>query len=125
MYAIRSYYAINSQTATGNSSGTVIPEGIKWGRNVLTPEAPYDQGGSEDDYRKIMIVLTDGDTEDGECVITSYSIHYTKLYDHAVNVAAIEPRENSLSERMLLHVELLLFVPLMLNPLFRSIAVFL
>lgn len=59
--------AINSQTATGNSSGTIIPEGIKWGRHVLTPEAPYDQGGDEDDYRKIMIVLTDGDTEDGEC----------------------------------------------------------
>lgn len=59
--------AINEQTATGNSSGTIIPEGIKWGRHVLTPEAPYDQGGSDDDYRKIMIVLTDGDTEDGEC----------------------------------------------------------
>ncbi|QGY38841.1 hypothetical protein GM415_01365 [Pseudodesulfovibrio cashew] len=59
--------AINRQTATGNSSGTVIPEGIKWGRHVLTPEAPYTEGGDKDDYRKVMIVLTDGDTEDGEC----------------------------------------------------------
>lgn len=59
--------AIHEQTATGNSSGTIIPEGIKWGRHVLTPEAPYEQGGSRDDFRKIMIVLTDGDTEDGEC----------------------------------------------------------
>ncbi len=59
--------AINSQTATGNSSGTVIPEGIKWARHVLTPEAPYTEGGDKEDFRKIMIVLTDGDTEDGEC----------------------------------------------------------
>ncbi len=59
--------SINTQTATGASSGTVIPEGIKWGRRILTPEAPYTQAGDKDDYRKIMIVLTDGDTEDGEC----------------------------------------------------------
>ncbi len=59
--------AINSQTATGNSSGTVIPEGIKWAKHVLTPEAPYTEGGDKEDFRKIMIVLTDGDTEDGEC----------------------------------------------------------
>ena len=59
--------AINQQTATGAASGTVIPEGIKWGRHVLTRAAPYTQAGSKDDFRKIMIVLTDGDTEDGEC----------------------------------------------------------
>nr|WP_207264650.1 pilus assembly protein TadG-related protein [Desulfovibrio sp. Huiquan2017] len=59
--------AIDSQTATGAASGTIISEGIKWGRNILTPEAPFTQGGSKDDFRKIMIVLTDGDTEDGEC----------------------------------------------------------
>lgn len=59
--------SINQQTATGNSSGTVIPEGIKWGRHVLTPEEPYTEGGDKDEFRKIMIVLTDGDTEDGEC----------------------------------------------------------
>jgi len=59
--------AINTQTATGDWSGTVIPEGIKWGRHILTPEAPYTQAGDKEDYRKIMIVLTDGDTEDGEC----------------------------------------------------------
>ncbi len=59
--------AINQQTATGDWSGTVIPEGIKWGRHVLTTEAPYVEGGDKEDFRKIMIVLTDGDTEDGEC----------------------------------------------------------
>ncbi|BDQ34884.1 VWA domain-containing protein [Pseudodesulfovibrio portus] len=59
--------SINTQTATGASSGTVIPEGIKWARHILTPEAPYTQGGDKEDFRKIMILLTDGDTEDGEC----------------------------------------------------------
>lgn len=59
--------AINRQTATGAWSGTVIPEGIKWARHILTPEAPYTQGGDKNEFRKIMILLTDGDTEDGEC----------------------------------------------------------
>jgi len=59
--------SINTQTATGAASGTVIPEGIKWARHILTPEAPYTQGGDKEDFRKIMILLTDGDTEDGEC----------------------------------------------------------
>ncbi|HKI80765.1 MAG TPA: pilus assembly protein, partial [Pseudodesulfovibrio sp.] len=35
--------AIDSQTATGAASGTVIPEGIKWGRNILTPTPPFTQ----------------------------------------------------------------------------------
>lgn len=59
--------AINGQDALGAASGTVVSEGLKWGRHILTPEAPYTQAGSRDDFRKIMIVLTDGDTEDGEC----------------------------------------------------------
>ncbi|MGE4424337.1 MAG: pilus assembly protein TadG-related protein [Pseudodesulfovibrio sp.] len=59
--------AIDSQTATGAASGTVISEGLKWARNILTPEAPFTQAGDKKDFRKIMIVLTDGDTEDGEC----------------------------------------------------------
>jgi Flp pilus assembly protein TadG len=68
--------AINSQTATGASSGTVISEGIKWGRQVLSPAAPYTQGGDPKKYRKIMILLTDGDTEDGTCG-GSYRATYT------------------------------------------------
>ena len=59
--------AINEMDALGSGSGTVISEGIKWGINVLTPEAPYAQGSSDPKVRKIMIVLTDGDTEDGTC----------------------------------------------------------
>jgi len=77
--------AINEQDALGAASGTVISEGIKWGRNILTPEAPYTQAGSKSDFRKIMIVLTDGDTEDGECGGTyraSYrpNVYWTNAY---------------------------------------------
>ncbi|WP_419187167.1 pilus assembly protein TadG-related protein [Solidesulfovibrio carbinoliphilus] len=56
--------AINAGAVT---SGTLISEGIKWGRKVLSPEAPYVEGSTDKKVRKIMIVLTDGDTEDGRC----------------------------------------------------------
>lgn len=59
--------SINALSASGNASGTVISEGVKWGANVLTPEAPYTEGSDDDSYRKILILLTDGDTEDGRC----------------------------------------------------------
>ncbi|MEF2143894.1 MAG: VWA domain-containing protein [Desulfovibrionaceae bacterium] len=59
--------AINEMDGYGDWSGTVISEGIKWGRHVLTPEAPFTEGKDEARIRKIMILLTDGDTEDGEC----------------------------------------------------------
>lgn len=68
--------SVNSMTANGDWSGTVIPEGVKWGREVLTPEAPYDQGSSDERMRKIMILLTDGDTEDGMCG-GNYAVGYT------------------------------------------------
>ncbi|UJX41331.1 VWA domain-containing protein [Desulfovibrio sp. JY] len=56
--------AINAGAVT---SGTLISEGIKWGHRVLSPEAPYTEGNTDKKVRKIMIVLTDGDTEDGRC----------------------------------------------------------
>lgn len=68
--------AISGMSADGVWSGTVISEGIKWGRHVLTPEAPYTEGSDEEDFRKIMILLTDGDTEDGNCG-GSYAVGYT------------------------------------------------
>ena len=68
--------AIAQMDALGAGSGTVISEGIRWGREVLTPEAPYTQGSADDKIRKIMIVLTDGDTEDGTCG-GSYAMSYT------------------------------------------------
>lgn len=60
--------SISSMTASSSySSGTIIAEGVKWATGVLTPEAPYTQGGDPKKYRKVMILLTDGDNEDGAC----------------------------------------------------------
>jgi len=49
------------------TSGTVISEGLKWGHRVLSPTTPYVEGSTDKKVRKIMILLTDGDTEDGRC----------------------------------------------------------
>lgn len=67
---------ISALSADGSGSGTLIAEGIKWGRHVLTPEAPFTEGSPDEKYRKIMIVLTDGDTEDGRCG-GNYAVSYT------------------------------------------------
>ncbi|WP_232034895.1 Tad domain-containing protein [Desulfovibrio ferrophilus] len=68
--------AIEDQDARGTASGTVISEGLKWARHVLTPEAPFTEGSDKDDMRKIIILLTDGDTEDGMCG-GNYDVSYT------------------------------------------------
>ncbi|MGE4299913.1 MAG: pilus assembly protein TadG-related protein [Desulfovibrionaceae bacterium] len=68
--------AIYDQDALGAGSGTLISEGLKWGRHMLTPEAPFTQADSNDRMRKILILLTDGDTEDGKCG-GSYAVYYT------------------------------------------------
>jgi hypothetical protein len=59
--------SINRMTGTGTTSGTIIAEGIKWAAQVLTPEAPFTEGGDPKKFHKIMILLTDGDNEDGRC----------------------------------------------------------
>ena len=58
---------IDDISAGAVTSGTLISEGIKWGHKVLSPEAPYVEGSTDKKVRKIMILLTDGDTEDGRC----------------------------------------------------------
>jgi len=60
---------INGMRALGGDidSGTLISEGIKWGRHVLTPEPPYTEGGPKEQFRKIMILFTDGQNDDGTC----------------------------------------------------------
>ena len=68
--------AIEAQDAQGSGSGTVISEGLRWARHVLSPESPFTEGSSDDDMRKIIILLTDGDTEDGSCGGT-YGTWYT------------------------------------------------
>ncbi|MDD4953050.1 MAG: pilus assembly protein TadG-related protein [Desulfovibrionaceae bacterium] len=67
--------AINAQDARGAGSGTVISEGLKWGRHALTSEPPLTQASDSDRVRKIMILLTDGDTEDATCGGT-YALSY-------------------------------------------------
>jgi hypothetical protein len=67
--------AIETQDARGAWSGTIISEGVKWARHVLSPEEPFTEGSAED-MRKIIILLTDGDTEDGTCG-GNYEVNYT------------------------------------------------
>jgi Mg-chelatase subunit ChlD len=59
--------AIAKQDGLGYGSGTVVSEGLRWGAELLSPAAPYTQGSSDPKVRKILILLTDGDTEDGTC----------------------------------------------------------
>ncbi|GFM32142.1 vWA domain-containing protein [Desulfovibrio subterraneus] len=68
--------AISKQNGLGSGSGTIISEGLKWGRHVLTKDAPYTEASDDPEMRKIIILLTDGDTEDGKCG-GNYAISYT------------------------------------------------
>ena len=63
MYAIRSYYAPAALVRLGKRTGA------RW---ML-------YGGLDARGRLAMQLI---DLKSGECVITSYSIHYTKLYDN-------------------------------------------
>lgn len=58
---------IDDINAGAVTSGTLIAEGIKWGHHVLSPDSPYTEGSTDKKVRKIMILLTDGDNEDGRC----------------------------------------------------------
>ena len=64
MYAIRSYY---------DWSLSIGHEGIM----IKNPDAPYTPGSRVKTMYKVKPTL-----ENLDVVITSYSIHYTKLYDH-------------------------------------------
>jgi Flp pilus assembly protein TadG len=55
----------------GDSSGTIVPEGIRYGREVLTPAAPFTEGKPRGQTRKVIVLLTDGDNEDGTCTGSS------------------------------------------------------
>ncbi len=52
--------AITNLVASGNTN---IAEGTAWGWRVLSPTAPFEEGKSYDDdeNRKVLIVMTDGD----------------------------------------------------------------
>lgn len=73
--------------------GTNIHEGAAWGYRVLTPGAPFTEGGSSDDkaISKVLIIMTDGENTDynlsshcndamralnGKCYNTAYGFPY-------------------------------------------------
>ena len=70
MYAIRSYYAVESDL----NIIVDLPAQASFGLDKWIEEA-----GIVDFSKEIGIILT-------QCVITSYSIHYTKLYEHLTKV---------------------------------------
>lgn len=103
--------AINSQTARGAWSGTVISEGIKWGREVLTPEAPFTEGDESEEMRKVLILLTDGDTEDGMCggpYTVSYkpNNYYTNAFYGALDMSSHCENGGALNQAMLDEAEI-------------------
>ncbi len=57
--------AIESMNATGTTN---IPFGMAWGWRVISPGEPFTQGAAYDDtqYRKVIILLTDGQNVIGE-----------------------------------------------------------
>ena len=65
---------INIMSAPGGSanSGTLIMEGIKWGRDVLLPDGYFMEGGSTKRFRKVMIFLSDGDNTINSCDCDAY-----------------------------------------------------
>lgn len=63
--------AIASMQAQGGaqySSCTTIAEGLKWGRHVLTSDAPFTEAGSRSRFRKVLILLSDGDNNIGDAI---------------------------------------------------------
>ena len=85
MYAIRSYYGITVYGMAGNSTATDRPLVISDGTTELFNEVilgdalqkkVYDYSGGAGN-----LYIYSGNSGINLYVITSYSIHYTKLYD--------------------------------------------
>ena len=68
MYAIRSYYALRSSTQNSKSPESLIDQNPENNTKVDLKKQTQTQ------IQDVSITVTDS-------VITSYSIHYTKLYD--------------------------------------------
>ena len=58
---------MNAGNTADCASGTIDAEGLHWGREVLTPAAPFNEGAPKGQTRKVIIFLGDGDNEDGTC----------------------------------------------------------
>ena len=81
MYAIRSYYASRGMSRRGDISSRKAPVPAAHFRFILKPVLrPF-----VIQFNNFVVLAADVDNGDGkrviEIVITSYSIHYTKLYD--------------------------------------------
>jgi hypothetical protein len=46
-----------------DGGGTVISEGVSWGMRVLSPSAPFTQGREGDDVKRVMVVMSDGESQ--------------------------------------------------------------
>ena len=92
MYAIRSYYvAVSIEGSTdlpvitdeNGSFSLSSPSGEEW--MMVAPASGYKKKRIFLNNRtNLVIILTPEDMSSGDDVITSYSIHYTKLYDQAI-----------------------------------------
>jgi Flp pilus assembly protein TadG len=77
--------ALDDMVAIG---GTNIASGIGWGLRVLSPTAPFTEGADydDDDWNKIMIIMTDGDNDWGN-VLSNMNNSYYGGYGYASQVA--------------------------------------
>jgi Flp pilus assembly protein TadG len=75
--------AIDSMEPQGGgeyASCTAIPEGIKWGRHVLTSDTPFTEAGSRTRFRKVLILLTDGDNNISDAISNPSSVCRRNAY---------------------------------------------
>ena len=98
MYAIRSYYALHAR-ASGRAAGAG-PGGLRYRRAELCTAAEFDRRGP---IGTEFLPFSAGPRLFGRAiagslvaVITSYSIHYTKLYDKVSAAQAEIMKKNNL-----------------------------
>jgi Flp pilus assembly protein TadG len=73
--------ALDDMIANG---GTNIATGVGWGLRVLSPTLPFTEGAvyDDDDWNKVMIVMTDGDNDWGSA-LTNMNGSYYSSYGYA------------------------------------------
>lgn len=64
-----------------NGSGTNTQIGASWGWKVLSPSAPFTEGESPKDVRKIMVLMTDGQNE--LATLNRYSVVQPTVSDYS------------------------------------------
>lgn len=95
--------AINIMTADG---GTNIASGVGWGLRVLSPTVPFTEGVAydDDDWNKVMIIMTDGENDWGS-VLTNMNGSYYGGYGYTsqsstrLGMATIADRDGVYNDR--------------------------